>query len=231
MKEGDGLKLIIMIVLIAAFGIYSYLSSHNSHKQGKKQHENQKTVQDFMNVMDIDQYIHTKDQYLIGFLHVSGRKSDLLSDQEKRSLTAQMTADVSTCNFPWQILAVSQPEDNSDIIYQYQELLEETDDPMRKKLLREAIRYQNELMLSGESMERQIYIKVWEYQKDGADRDLMDKLQQLTKSFDVSGYSVEVLRKNAIIRLCHLIHNPMAVLYEADTGTESTVLPRLEGER
>lgn len=221
------MKLIIILILAAAFGIYSYLSSHKKEPGS----DNQKTVQDFMNVMDIDQYIHTKDQYLIGFLHVSGRKSDLLSDQEKRSLTAQMTADVSTCNFPWQILAVSQPEDNSDIIYQYQELLEETDDPMRKKLLREAIRYQNELMLSGENMERQIYIKVWEHQKDGADRDLMDKLQQLSKCFDVSGYSVEVLRKNAIIRLCHLIHNPMAVLYEDDTGIESAILPRMEGER
>lgn len=221
------MKLMLMILLFGAFGVYSYLSSHN---RGKRQ-DNQKSVQDFMNVIDIDQYIHTKDQYLIGFLHVSGRKTDLLSDQEKRSLTAQMTADVSTCNFPWQILAVSQPEDNSDIIYQYQELLEETENPQRKKLLREAIRYQNELMLSGESMERQIYIKVWEYQKDGADRDLMDKLQQLAKCFDVSGYSVEVLRKNAIIRLSHLIHNPMAVIYEADVDEEASRLPRLEGVR
>lgn len=216
------MKLAILLIALGGFGIYVLVSERLEH--GKTQ-KDQKTVQDFMNVLDIGQFIYTKDQYLIGFLHISGRKTDLLSRQEKSTLTARMTADVSTCSFPWQILAVSQPEDNSDIIYQYQDMLDHTSDPIRKKLLREAIRYQNELVLSGENMERQMYIKVWEYEKDGADRELMDKLMQLSRCFDVSGYSVEILRKSAIIKLSHLIHNPMAVVYESE---DMGIVPRLE---
>lgn len=219
------MKVIIIMVIILGFGIY-YLFTNS--KIGEKKPGSQRSVQEFMNVIDIDSFIYTRDHYLIGFLKVSGRKTDLLSDREKYSLTQQMTADVSTCSFPFQILAAPQPEDNSALIYQYQEMLNTTNpNPIRKKLLREAIHYQNELMLSGENMERQIYVKVWEYQKDGAEQDLSEKLQQLARCFDISGYSVELLKKEDVIKLNNLIHNPRAVIYESDS-IDTGILPGLE---
>lgn len=214
--------LLVMIMVCAGFFIYS------GRDKKKKQGNSQKTVQEFMNVVDIDNsFIYTKDNYLIGFLQISGRKTDLLSIREKAALTQQMTAEVSTISSPWQILAVSQPEDNSSLIYQYQEMMD-TPNPIRKKLLREAVRHQNELLLSGENMERQFYLKLWEYRREGAEKDLMEKLHQFAKCFDISGYSCEIVDREEAIRLCNLVHNPASVLYESEEI--QTGMPRLKGE-
>lgn len=214
----------LFIMVLAGVGCYLY-STYRGQKA--KSGSSRKNVQEFMNVVDIENsFIYTKDNYLIGFLQISGRKTDLLSGREKAALTQQMTAEVATISSAWQILAVSQPEDNSALIGQYQEMLDTTN-PIRKKLLREAIRYQNELLLSGENMERQFYLKLWEYQKDGAEKELMEKLNQFAKCFDISGYSCEIVNREEVIRLCNLVHNPSAVLYEGEELT--TGLPRLEG--
>lgn len=216
--------ILLIILALAGAGYYLY-----SAYWGRKTENgtNRKHVQEFMNVVDIrDAFIYTKDDYLIGFLQISGRKTDLLSVREKAALTHQMTAEVAAISSAWQILAVSQPEDNSALIGQYQEMMDTTN-PIRKKLLREAIRYQNELLLSGENMERQFYLKLWEYQKDGAEKELMERLNQFARCFDISGYSCEIVGREEVIRLCNLVHNPSAVLYESDELTSG--LPRLEG--
>lgn len=222
MEEETELKLFFVLLILLIFGISLFLSNKGSGNRQKK------AVQDVLNVIDIGQnYIYTADQYLIGFLQISGRKTDLLSEMEQRNLTHQMTAEVSTCDFPWQILALSQPEDNSSLIYQYQILLDTTQDLVRKKLLREAVQFQNNLMLSGENVERQFFVKVWETERDGAEKDLMDKLMQLAKCFEGSGYAVSILHKSELIQLSNLIHNPSAVIYENDMDTG--VLTGLEG--
>lgn len=221
------MKLIMLLILLVVCG-GAYIYSTYGRKKGGRTADIQKTVQEFMNVSDIEQsFIYTRDNYLIGFLQISGRKTDLLSNREKAALTQQLTAEVSTVNICWQLLAVSQPEDNSALIYQYQEMMD-TQNATRKKLLREAIRYQNELLLSGENVERKFYIKLWEYRKEGAEQELMEHLQQFAKCFDISGYSSEILGKEEVIRLCNLVHNPAAILYEGDEISRG--MPRLAGK-
>lgn len=222
------MKLIILVVLLLICGGAYVYSTYGRKKGSSPSAGNQRTVQEFMNVSDIEHsFIYTRDNYLIGFLQISGRKTDLLSNREKAALTQQLTAEVSTVNTSWQMLAVSQPEDNSALIYQYQEMLD-TQNTIRKKLLREAIRYQNELLLSGENVERKFYIKLWEHQREGAEQELMEHLQQFAKCFDISGYSSEILAKEEVIRLCNLVHNPAAILYEGDEISRG--MPRLTGK-
>lgn len=216
------MKLVILILALAVcvgFFIYS-----NRPKKSKAS-DTRKNVQDFMNVQDIQNgIIYTKDNYLIGFLQISNQKTDLLSKREQVAQTKMLTAELSTIPAPWQILAVSRPEDNTALIQQYQDMIENAS-PIRKKLLREAIRFQNEQSLSGENMERQFYIKLWEYRRDGAEKELMDKLYQFAKCFDISGYHCEIVKREAAIQLCNLVHNPAAVLYEPDEI--STALPHI----
>lgn len=220
------MKIIVLLIIILAFAVGIILS--NGQNRSKKRKNDQKTVQEFMNVVDIkDGIIYTKDHYLIGFLQISGRKTDLLSIREKESLNQSMTSEAAAIPSAWQILAVSQPEDNSALIFQYQEMMD-TPNAIRKKLLREAIRHQNELLLSGENMERQFYLKLWEYQKDGAEKELQERLYQYKKCFDVSGYTCDYVDQQEAILLCNLIHNPTAVLYESDEIRTS--IPRLKGE-
>lgn len=210
------MKLIVIFVLGMAMAAYALYS--DKWKSKKKGRGNKKTTQEFLNVMDItsDGIIETADGYYIGFLMVAGRKTDLLSRREQQGLIDQQTAEVSTLSASWQILAVSQPEDNAAIVSQYTELLDYTQDMIQKKLLREAIRYQNRLLLDGENMERQFYIKLWEAKRDGAERELNSRLNQFAKCFDVSGYTCERAGREDVIRLCSMIHNPAALIYEPE---------------
>lgn len=216
------MKLFILLIILLIVGV-GFLASSKAPKKKERL-----SVQDSLNLLDINQcFTYTEDHYVIAFLQISGRKTDLLSDTEQRALTKRLTADLATLDFSWQILALSQPEDNSAIIYQYQTMLEATSNPVRKKLLREGILYQNNLMLSGMNTERQFYIKLWEVDQDGAESALMDKMNQISKCFEGGGYTASFLYKSSIIQLNNLINNPSALIYENDMDTG--VLPRLEG--
>lgn len=215
------MKLIIILIMLAACAGFFIYSNKPKNKAGNKK----KNVQDFMNVKNIKNgFIYTKDGYIIGFLQISGQKTDLLSNREKVASNKQITAEMSTISSSWQILCVPRPEDNTALVQQYQDMLENAN-PIRKKLLREAIRYQNEQLLSGENMERQFYLKIWNTEHDGAEQELAEKRRQFIRCFDMSGYSCEEVNREEAIQLCNLVHNPAAVLYEPDDI--QTYLPRM----
>lgn len=204
--------IVVFLIICAGFFVYS-----NKPRKGRKKN-NRESVQDFINVQDIKNgIIHTKDNYVIGFLQISGAKTDLLSAREQVAQTKALTADISTISSGWQILAVSRPEDNAALIQQYQDMIDNAS-PIRKKLLREAIRFQNEQLLSGENMERQFYIKIWKYQHDGAEKEVVDKLYQFARCFNISGYLCEIVKQEEAVQLCNLVHNPTEVLYDPDVN-------------
>lgn len=202
--------IILFIIALAAAGYFIFFDK--KPQKGKRK----QSAQELMNVVTITNHgiVITKDQQLIGYLSVSGRKTDLLSEREQQGLIDQQTAEVSTLQGGWQILAVSQPDDNTAIVNQYMEELERTDNPIRKKMLREAIANQNKMLLSGENVERQKYIKLWEPNRDGAEAELIGRMNQMRQCFDLAGYTCEQAGREDVIRLCNMIHNPSALLYE-----------------
>lgn len=213
-KELMIMKLLLLIIVAAAFTVY--ILKGNGKEQRKALAENKKTTQDLMNVKDIDEdgIIVTQDGYLIGFLATDGIKADLLNRREQEGMIEQQTVDVSVNVTDWQIVAVSRPEDNSDLVEQYNEQLEQTQDPIRKRLLREAIRYQNRLLLEGANVERQFYIKLWEKDGEGGKEELLQRLRRMGKCFSGNRWSCELVKRDEVITLCNLIHNPGAVIYE-----------------
>lgn len=215
----------ILILSIAAVAFVIYMVKENEKEKHKLSGTKKKTTQDLMNVIDIDEQgiISTQDGYLIGFLATDGIRTDLLNKREQEGLIEQQTADVSTNATDWQILAVSRPEDNSDLIEQYNELLDQTQDPIRKRLLREAIRYQNRLLLEGANVERQFYIKLWEMDCEGAKGELLHRLRQMAKCFSGSRWSCELVKRDEVITLCNLVHNPGAILFEPEVERSEDV--------
>ena len=218
----------LLIPAVLALFVIAYLLFGEQRIAKKKASKHKQSAQDFMNVIIIrdDGIVETKDNYLIGFLSVTGRKTDLLSSREQLGLIDQQTAEVSTVSGAWQILAVSQPADNKGIGTQYTEILDTSSDPIQKKLLREAIRHQNRMLLSGENVERQFYIKMWEPVRDGADADLNSRLNQMRKCFDISGFTCERANREEVIQLTNMIHNPAALIFEPEEIVSG--LPEIE---
>lgn len=200
----------IIIICIAVVILLLFLKP----KEWKRE-KTDTTVQEFMNVIRIeDRYLYTKDNYIITYLNVSSMREDLFSTAEKKRLTNQMTVELSQITVPFQILAVSRPVDIVPLLSQYESKLQETTDPIRKRLLRDEIRQMTAFAQDGEITERQFYIKLWLPVQDGIENTMKKRVQDMMNHIEACGLNCEWLLKSDIIKLCNLIHNPAYTIGE-----------------
>ena len=71
-------------------------------------------------------------------------------------------------------MAVSRPVDISPLIADMQSMLKDAGDK-QKELLRQEILQMSGYALSGEIVERQFYISLWEKYEDGVEKDLFKR--------------------------------------------------------
>ena len=134
---------------------------------------------------------------------------------------------MSSVQYPFQLLAVSRPVDISPLLSELSDTLNGTGDLKQKELLRQEILEMSTFTLSGDVVERQFYIKLWDKAHDGAERDLLQKLKSLEGYFSDVSIRTEILGQQDIVRLCNLINNPSYVHLE-DTDFTPTI-PLLAG--
>lgn len=167
-----------------------------------------RTAQEFINVRDVkDKYLYTKDGMVLTFLRVHSISIDLYSKSEKHSLIRQLTAELSDIQYPFKFMAVSRPVDISPLIADMQSMLKDAGDK-QKELLRQEILQMSGYALSGEIVERQFYISLWEKYEDGVEKDLFKRAALLAEKFSGNGVGCDVLTEKEIIRLLNLVNNP-----------------------
>ncbi|MCI9438498.1 MAG: hypothetical protein HFH85_15310 [Lachnospiraceae bacterium] len=187
------------------------------------------TAQEFINVRDIwDKYLYTTDGLILAFVRIHSISIDLYSRAEKNSLIRQLTAELSDIQYPFKFLAVSRPVDISPVITDMQSMLKEADD-RRKELLRQEILQMSGFALSGEIVERQFYVSLWEKAEEGAEKELLKRAALFSEKFSGCGIPCDVLGEKEIVRLLNLVHNPSYTHLE-DTEFFAAI-PTLEYER
>lgn len=180
------------------------------------------TAQSFINVKDVkDKYLYTKDGLVLTFLRVHSISIDLYSKAEKNSLIKQLTSELSDIQYPFKFMAVSRPVDISPLISDMQAMLKTADDK-RKELLRQEILQMSSYALSGEIVERQFYISLWEKSEDGAEKDLLKRASLLAEKFTTNGVGCDVLSEKEVVRLLNLVNNPSYTHLE-DTDFEAGI--------
>lgn len=181
-----------------------------------------KTAQQFINVKDVrDKYLYTKDGLVLAFLRIHSISIDLYSKAEKNSLIKQLTAELSDIQYPFKFMAVSRPVDISPLISDMQGMLKTADDK-RKELLRQEILQMSSYALSGEIVERQFYISIWDKNEDGAEKDMLKRASLLAEKFTTNGVGCDVLSEKEIVRLLNLVNNPSYTHLE-DTDFEASI--------
>lgn len=184
------------------------------------------TAQQFINVRDVkDKYLYTKDGLVLTYLRVHAISIDLYSRAEKNTLIKQLTAELSDIQYPFKFMAVSRPVDISPLISDMQGMLKTAAD-RRKELLRQEILQMSSYALSGEIMERQFYISIWDRVEDGAEKDLLKCASLLAEKFTTNGIGCDLLAEKEIVRLLNLVNNPSYTHLE-DTEFEA-VIPTLK---
>ena len=190
---------IIMICVCALLGggtlIFLKLSAkHKKSKNKDKEELAQITANEFVNVKDIrGNFLYTRDNLALAYLKIYPISTELFSKNEKRLIAKQLTVSLSSAQYPFQLLAVSRPVDISPLLSELSATLTSSSDVKQKELLKQEIVEMGAFALSGEVVERQFYIKIWDRVSDGVERDLLQKLKLLGGYFSDSGIQTEIL--------------------------------------
>ena len=194
-----------------------------------KINKKKQTAQDFVNVNDIkDKFLYTRDGNIISYIQINPIDINLLSKREKQSLAKTLTAELTSERKTFKFIAVSRPVDISPLLTEYQNIISTTKDIKQKELLRQEMYSISNFALSGEVVQRQFYIMLWEEYEERIERDLLKRTIDFLSKLESSGVKCSILNQNKIVRLCNLINNPAYVnLEETSFDVE---MPVLKGE-
>ncbi|MCX7748245.1 MAG: hypothetical protein N2645_15365 [Clostridia bacterium] len=215
--------LVIAITLLGGGGFLAYMKMGKRKTTSSFVGKDQQTANEFINVKDVrDKYLYTRDNKIMMYIKISPIAIDLLSEREKKSLTKQLTAELSAEQKPFKFLAVSRPVDISPLISDYSQLMASTSNQKQKELLRNEMFVMSNYAMSGDVVERQFYIMIWERFEDGIEREISKRCYELTSKFEGCGISCEILNQQDIVRLCNLVNNP-AYSHIEDTGFNASI--------
>lgn len=220
----------IVIIVICVGGLILLSLSGKKGRSAGKSTGQEVSAQEFINVRDIiDNVLYTNDHYCISYIRLQPPMSSLWSRREKRMKTNTLVAEVSKDRLPWILTAVSRPMDISQLISQYRQLRDNTDNPIRKKMLKQEMNELQKKVGGGEAIERQFYLKIWLPDKEGVEVELQERARQIVSAYESVGIVGQILKKPDIIRFCNLVHNPAYINVE-DASAEPGVPIILEME-
>lgn len=217
------IPIVVIIICLIGGGITLVYLKTDKKKAKETINKEQKTANDFVNVKDIkDRFLYTRDGQIIMYIKINPISIDLLSEREKKQLCKTLTAELSSEQKPFKFLAVSRPVDISPPINEYTQIISSTADQKQKDLLRNEMLVMSNYALSGDVVERQFYIMLWEKYEDGIERDMTRRCYEFVSKFESGNIRCEILKEQDIVRLCNLVNNPAYANVE-DTEFEATI--------
>lgn len=214
--------IVIVICIVVGVTIFFFIKKDKNQKQTELSNE-QITANEFINVKDIkDRFLYTRDGQIIVYIKINPISIDLFSDTEKEQMCRVLTAELSSIQKPFKFLAVSRPVDISPLINEYTQLLSETNDQKQKELLRNEMMVMSNYATSGDVVERQFYIMLWDQYQEGLEKDILKECREFVSKFESGNIGCEILEEQEIVRLCNLINNP-AYVHVEDTDVDRRI--------
>jgi len=181
------------------------------------------TAQEFINVRDIKgKILFTKDNQLFAYIKIHPISLELLSRKEKEQISRQLTTELSTEGKPFKFFAISRPIDISALINDLQDTYSGSNDLIQKRLLKESVKTIHEFATTGEVVERQFYVIIWQKSGEDAQRELLKRAGELAGKFEACNIRAEVCEQSQIVQLCNLFANP-SFGYAEDSDITPTV--------
>lgn len=175
----------------------------------------QKTAQEFVNAKDLgNNCLYTLDGMIFAYIKIEGLCLELYSRQEQKLICRNLSSALSQIKRPYKYIAVSRPVDISKSLQEYEELYG-TAEGGRKKLLKNEMRGLADMVMSGETLERQHYIVIWDTVQRADEHSIVIAANDLLKKFTENGISAELVDKKGIVRLCNLVNIPAYVHIES----------------
>jgi len=177
------------------------------------------TVNEYVNVKNIrNEFIYTKDGYIIGFLKIPFVNIGLLSREALRARTSNMTAAWNGDKKDFTYISLPRELDLDNYKgFLKDKYTQEIENIGRRKILSLMILEGTKLSTSGENYEHLQYIKLWEPVGTNikrAEEILKERLQDYRIRFSLAGSEPEILKKSDLVKLCNLFSNSNQASYE-----------------
>lgn len=143
----------IAVCLLMGGGVFLYMKLSEKKKSSDRKEANNEaatSANEFVNVKDIrGKFLYTRDSLVLCYLKILPISIDLFSRNEKRQMIRQLTANMSSVQHPFQLIAVSRPVDISPLLSELSMTLTESSDMKQKELLKQEILEMSTFALSG----------------------------------------------------------------------------------
>ena len=169
-----------------------------------KKKEKTKSCNEEINILDIkNNAIYTRDGYVIMALKLNSINIQLFSKRELNQKVKEITNELATDLKELKFLSISRPVDVTDLVEKLREILSRSDIQKQKNLLKQNIRETLRLTITGEVVERQNFITIFDKNSDMVEKELLKRAMDLTNKFGNCGIKVDILNEQELIQLCN----------------------------
>lgn len=166
--------------------------------------EKKKSCNEEINILDIkNNFIYTKDNYIIMALKIYAINMQLFSRRELNLKVKEVTNELANDLKELKFITVSRPVDVAGLVENLRNLLSETETQKQKNLLKQNIKETVRLTVTGDIVERQNFITIFEKNSDVAEKELQKRAMDLVNKFNNCGIRVEILGEQELIQLCN----------------------------
>ena len=169
-----------------------------------KKKEKKKSCNEEINILDIkNNAIYTRDGYVIMALKLNSINIQLFSKRELNQKVKEITNELATDLKELKFLSISRPVDVTDLVEKLRGILSRSDIQKQKNLLKQNIRETIRLTITGEVVERQNFITIFDKNGDMVEKELLKRAMDLTNKFGNCGIKVDILNEQELIQLCN----------------------------
>lgn len=187
--------------------------------------EEKLTANQYTNVKDIkENFLFTKNGYLMAYVKVNKFNIDLLKREEKRGKSEQLAASFEGDKKDFAYISYPREIDIDDHKQEVKDLYITANDIGVRNILEIIQEAYNYLSTSGENYSHQHFIKIWTYIGKRELREVKMELLQRANSFvqryTEVGIKAEILNSGEIIKMCNLYGNAAQAPFEVPVDNE-----------
>ena len=175
-------------------------------------------------ILDIkNNYIYTFDGYTIAILKIETINTSLLTNKEKINLINELSSNLADETEEMKFYIMPSAIDITRFQDNILKIAENTDNPIRKRLLREELQDMQIRSLNGEICKKQCFLIINKKTDDNSEKELLKRSIALEQKFSNCGIKLELLDETELIRVCNSFLNMNYATRENDLDMEERI--------
>lgn len=173
----------------------------------------QKTAQDFINVVDVrGRILYSKDKNIFTYALIKSNDLTLMTKKEQKSLIEDVCRALMTEKKPFKLILMPRSVDISGMLDKLVQLRNGTSNPIRLQLIRKEMNFIGSFTESDSDIrENGCYLVMWEPQRSGGEKELLKRMDIALVELQKYNVITKPLEKEDIAFMCSLFAKPQYI--------------------